>query len=101
MSTTKPFNPNPFRGVTWHKRDRRWRALLRYGNKHINLGAYRDPVVAAKVWDWAARFLRGKCITVNFDGNAPAEVPEFEIKMKLLDGGVPEQRVYKDAVSAT
>lgn len=42
-------NKSGYRGVTWHKRDKKWEASLTVNRKRIHLGLYDDPEVAADV----------------------------------------------------
>lgn len=38
-----------FRGVTWSRRDRQWRAGVKIGGKQVNLGAFDSETDAARV----------------------------------------------------
>ena len=93
-----PPNPNPYRGVSWHKKQRRWRVKLKqrvHGRPPLEF--YMEfpdepgaAELAARVYDTAARIVHGKCRTLNFPGEAlPDEVDPERIRRKLLDAGWP------------
>jgi hypothetical protein len=48
-----------FAGVTWSKKDRKWRAGITHGGKLQGLGRFADEAAAARAFDAAARRLRG------------------------------------------
>ncbi len=90
-----PPNPNPYRGVSWHKRQRRWRVKLKqraYGRAPLEFymefaDKSESPEIAARVYDAAARIVQGWYATQNFpDKGLPDEVAE-QIRRKLLDAG--------------
>jgi len=68
-----------FRGVSWHKKDKRWRALLKWGGRFYFLGNYEDEEVAARVWDVVAHVVFGPAARLNFDGTPPLSIPSAEI----------------------
>lgn len=72
--TTKRPKSSRFKGVCWHKKDRRWVAKIVYGYRRYSLGTYRDEEDAARAYDAAARELFGPFACVNFpqDGERPA-----------------------------
>ena len=43
-----------FKGVYWHKQDKRWRAQIRTNGKVINLGNHKIEKDAARAYDKAA-----------------------------------------------
>jgi hypothetical protein len=64
-----------YRGVCWHKKDKKWRAKLKVGYHHVFLGNYDTAEEAALVWDHAARVLRGPDAKPNFpDAVVPLKV---------------------------
>ena len=64
-----------YRGVCWHKSDKKWRAKLKCGYDHIFLGNYDTAEEAALVWDHAAKTLRGPDAHLNF--------PETVVPLRL------------------
>jgi len=86
-------NPcNPYIGVSWHSRDKRWRAKIKHEGKHFHLGDYRDAKTAARVFDYVARVLRGPGATVNFDGKLPKIVSWARVATRLLRQGLDIRR---------
>lgn len=60
-------NTSGFKGVCWHKRDRRWQASIRVGGRSPrHLGYFPTPEEAARAYDAAARELHGEFATLNF-----------------------------------
>lgn len=56
----------PYRGLSWHKYDKRWRVKISFHDRSIFLGNHSDPVVAAMYYDVAARQLHGPDAELNF-----------------------------------
>lgn len=52
-------NTSGFKGVSWHRRDKRWVARIRHEGKSFNLGSFINPLDAAKVYDEACVRLHG------------------------------------------
>jgi hypothetical protein len=61
-------NTSGYKGVSWDKQAGRWRASIKKDGKKRVLGLHDDPVVAARVYDAAARELHGVFAVVNFPG---------------------------------
>ena len=81
--------PRPkYRGVFWHERKNRYVAKIKHHCRTCNLGAYEDPRVAARVYDFAAGILKGPDAKFNFDGNPPPQVPGVIIRNTLRQIGV-------------
>ncbi len=59
-------NTSGYKGVTWLKRDRKWKAQICHNGTVINLGHYHDKVEAAKVRDREAIRLFGEFAVLNF-----------------------------------
>lgn len=71
-STQQKCNQRPrggtskYKGVGWHKRDRKWRAQITYHGKQISLGYFDGELGAAFAYDVAARILFGEFARLNF-----------------------------------
>jgi len=55
-----------YKGVSWNKRDRRWKAQIRHNGKLLYLGYFTDQIEAAKAYDTAALRLHGEYARCNF-----------------------------------
>ncbi len=55
-----------FKGVCWHKRERKWTARIRHENKRINLGIFNSESEAARAYDQKAKELFGEYAKPNF-----------------------------------
>lgn len=55
-----------YKGVTWHKGQRKWVARVRVAYKLIHLGSFDDEILAAKAYDRAASGNFGEFAPVNF-----------------------------------
>ena len=62
-----------YKGVSWCKKQRKWRALLGYNGRQIHLGRYYDEVDAALAYDQAARKYFGEFCRLNFPDVADPE----------------------------
>lgn len=54
-----------YKGVSWDKRNLRWRALIRLNGRNIELGRYRDEHAAGEAYNAAARELFGEFAYLN------------------------------------
>ena len=63
---TKGTSSSRFRGVTWSKSDRIWKAYIYVGGKQISLGSHHSEEQAALAHDKAARYRTGPGRVVNF-----------------------------------
>lgn len=59
-------NTSGYRGVSWHKRAKRWSAYIRYQKKLIHLGYFDGLIQAAKTRDRAALKYHGEFVRLNF-----------------------------------
>lgn len=59
-------NTSGYKGVTWHKRARRWMAQIGIDGKTICVGYFKNPKDAAKAYDAHARELHGIFARTNF-----------------------------------
>lgn len=55
-----------YMGVSWHKKRKRWQALLRFKKKNISIGSYKNKRTAAIKRDIAAINLHGEFAFLNF-----------------------------------
>lgn len=59
-------NTSGYKGVTFFKRDKKWKAQITFEGRNIALGCYNTPIEAALVYDDAARKYFGEFASVNF-----------------------------------
>ena len=59
-------NTSGYRGVSWHKYDRKWIARVQFQGRDIHLGRYIDPVDAARAYDQKVKELFGEFAYLNF-----------------------------------
>ena len=66
-----PNNTSGYRGVVWMncRGYSYWNARIKVNGKQISLGYFKDPVLAAKRYDEAARLYHGEFATLNFKEN--------------------------------
>ena len=55
-----------YKGVTFFKRDNRWRAYITYKKKHIFIGSFLEEAAAARAYDEKAKELFGQYAFLNF-----------------------------------
>ena len=55
-----------YKGVCWHKRDKKWRAQIMVDGKQIHLGYFIDEMDAASAYDEAAMKYHGDFARLNF-----------------------------------
>lgn len=65
MQRQKP-TTSKYKGVSWDKRENKWRVSLMYQGKKCWFGYYTEENVAALVYDVTARLLFGDFANVNF-----------------------------------
>lgn len=59
-------NTSGYKGVTWHKRHKKWYAQIKADGRNHFLGHFYDPIDAALAYDKAARELHGEFAKTNF-----------------------------------
>jgi hypothetical protein len=59
-------NKSGFRGVSWHKRDRRWQAHIQVVKVRKYLGSFKSKIAAALAYDRAAEKYFGRFARLNF-----------------------------------
>lgn len=59
-------NTSGFKGVSWHKKARKWSAQIRLHGKQKHLGLFELAKDAAQAYDTAARQLHGEFACLNF-----------------------------------
>ena len=45
-------------GVTWIKRDKKWKAFLHHNKKHIHIGCFKNEKDAARAVNWKCKELK-------------------------------------------
>ena len=55
-----------YKGVTWNRCIKPWRAHIHFNHKLISLGSFDDEIRAAKAYDRAARRYHGEFAVLNF-----------------------------------
>ncbi|MFC1794763.1 AP2 domain-containing protein [Planctomycetota bacterium] len=55
-----------YKGVCWHKSEKRWRAQINVNGERKILGRFKDEIHAAKAYDEAAKKYHGEFASLNF-----------------------------------
>lgn len=58
-------NTSGFKGVHWYKRDKKWHAQIKMGEKKIHLGYFDDKLEAARAYNKAAKKYHGEFACLN------------------------------------
>jgi hypothetical protein len=64
-------NSSGYKGVSWHKGNKRWRARIHLDKKEIHIGTFESRVEAARAYDKKATELFGSFAFLNFPTNNP------------------------------
>lgn len=59
-------NKSGYKGVSWFKRDKKWRAKMIFNGKDIHIGLFKKIEDAAKAYDLAAVKFQGEFAKINF-----------------------------------
>lgn len=66
MNRHKSWGTSEYKGVSWYKQRKKWRAIIKYNKKYKHLGYFDSEIEAAKVYDNAALEHFGKFAQLNF-----------------------------------
>ena len=72
MRNRKKYDRNcssKYKGIHWYKQYSKWSASIRFENKRIFLGYFKDEVEAARAYDAAARKYHKEFAVLNFPTN--------------------------------
>jgi hypothetical protein len=79
-----------YKGVGWHKRDRRFVVEIKLNGKHLHIGYFTDEIEAALAYDAAAREHFGEFALCNFPPKKPSCHTEVDSR------GLPKERADED-----
>lgn len=71
------FKTSPYRGVSWDRRERKWRARITINKKHKGIGRFNSPEEAARAYDKALLLVYGSHGQRNFPWIQEPEVLAF------------------------
>lgn len=73
------FKTSPYRGVSWDRRERKWRARITINKKHKGIGRFNSPEEAARAYDKALLLIYGTHGQRNFPWVSEEEVLAFPV----------------------
>lgn len=92
VTSSKHQKRGGYKGVTWHKRGKKWEAGCNAGpvrpdgkRKRVYLGLFADPVEAARAYDRLALEAFGEFASLNFPEDGPAHA--IDIAARVLGSG--------------
>ena len=71
-------NTSGLKGVYWNKQRSNWKAQIGYKGQRINLGVYKDKVVAGIIYDINAIALHGEFAKTNFGNPAVSQAGKIQ-----------------------
>lgn len=77
-----------FRGIAWHEGHKKWVAKTHAQGRYVTLGYFDAEEAAARMYDCAARYLRGPNANLNFDGLPPPGITTPEVYHLLRERGL-------------
>jgi hypothetical protein len=78
-------NSSGFKGVSWNKRQKKWRAYIKINGKQQHLGYYTSEIEAAAAYDAAAAELHGDFALTNF--REQQATPRAPLRIEAILGG--------------
>ena len=73
MNKRKSIGSSRFKGVSWHKRDKKWKGKIVHNGRRISLGNFSSEEEAARAYDAKALKLFGEFSCLNFPETTPPE----------------------------
>ncbi|UCG59543.1 MAG: HNH endonuclease [Phycisphaerales bacterium] len=77
-----------YKGVCWHKNDRRWHARIHHNRRRYHLGSFKDEIEAAGAYDKAAKEHHGEFACLNLSQDTKPE----PVRRRLGKGGTRPPR---------
>lgn len=71
-------NQSGYKGVSFCRPNRKWRARIKAGDKQLLIGYFDNPLEAAHAYDNSARELHGEFARLNFNAAAEQAAPVQE-----------------------
>ncbi len=65
MNRDTNYGTSKYKGVWWHKRDKRWYSGIQLNGKQIHLGSFKDETLAAEAYNIKANELFGEYARLN------------------------------------